>query len=180
MPTSTSSKISVEAGASAANTTLMASEMRDSSPPDATFASACSGWPGLALTANSTVSAPCREMAVAFLPAGVSAPSASPLAPSPSPSPPTVGCKRISNPPPAMPNSCISSVTPASRRRPALRRRALNAAATRSYSALCSLHCAPKRCSSAAGSSPAANSPRKSSSLAASNPGKVRCLRASS
>ncbi len=37
----------------------MARLIRDSSPPEATLARALSGWPGLALTRNSTCSSPC-------------------------------------------------------------------------------------------------------------------------
>jgi hypothetical protein len=38
--------------------TWMARLMRDSSPPEATLASGCSGWPGLALTWKAMLSSP--------------------------------------------------------------------------------------------------------------------------
>ncbi|MNP53330.1 hypothetical protein D3C76_1477980 [compost metagenome] len=38
--------------------TWIARLIRDSSPPDATFAKAFNGWPGLALTSSSTCSSP--------------------------------------------------------------------------------------------------------------------------
>ncbi|MNI63175.1 hypothetical protein D3C73_1185280 [compost metagenome] len=58
MPTSTSSKISAGVSILRAVITWIASAMRDSSPPEATFASACSGWPGLVETQNSVRVAP--------------------------------------------------------------------------------------------------------------------------
>ena len=80
--------------------TWMARLIRDSSPPDATFASGRTGWPGLALTRNSIPSSPVA--------AGVSDSSGS-----------TATSKR----PPSMPRVCMLSVTAspsffAARRRP--------------------------------------------------------------
>ncbi|MNE68435.1 hypothetical protein D3C80_1640980 [compost metagenome] len=58
MPTSTSSKISAGVSILRAVMTWMANAMRESSPPEATFANGCSGCPGLVETQNSTRLAP--------------------------------------------------------------------------------------------------------------------------
>src|SRR3546814_17886511 len=59
MPESTSSNTIVGTASWPSAATSIASEMRDSSPPDATLRSGRGGWPALAETRNSARSAPC-------------------------------------------------------------------------------------------------------------------------
>ena len=90
MPESTSSNTIVGTASRPSAATSIASEMRDSSPPEATLRSGRGGWPGLAATRNSTRSPPCGS--------GRSA---------------SMGSSATSKRPPPMPSSAISAVVAA-------------------------------------------------------------------
>ena len=81
--------------------TCTASDRRESSPPEATFAIARGGWPGLVLTRNSTRSRPCAAGS-AF----------------------SAGATSIRKRPPAMPSSCMRAEISLASARAAVARRA--------------------------------------------------------
>ena len=63
-PLSTSSNTSVGTGSASASTTFSASRKRDSSPPDAIFASGPGGRPGFVATSKATRSSPCSPQSL--------------------------------------------------------------------------------------------------------------------